>query len=89
MKMETGENIEMIIIAGLGNPTKEYDNTRHNIGFDVIDALADAEGIWVDTGKFKALIGKGMIGGEKVVLMKYFLLTFLHKTNGKIFSKFT
>lgn len=70
MKMETGENIEMIIIAGLGNPTKEYDNTRHNIGFDVIDALADAEGIWVDTGKFKALIGKGMIGGEKVVLMK-------------------
>ncbi|MBE5964152.1 MAG: aminoacyl-tRNA hydrolase [Lachnospiraceae bacterium] len=60
----------MYIIAGLGNPTKEYDKTRHNIGFDVIDALADEYGIRVDSKKHKALVGNGTIAGQKVVLAK-------------------
>ena len=60
----------MYIIVGLGNPKREYENTRHNIGFDVIDALADKYGISVNEGKHKGLIGKGMIEGQKVVLVK-------------------
>lgn len=60
----------MYIIVGLGNPKKEYDNTRHNIGFDVIDALADANRIGMTEKKHKAIIGKGIIAGQKVVLAK-------------------
>ena len=60
----------MYIIVGLGNPTSKYDGTRHNIGFEVIDKLAEKYNIAVDTKKHKALIGKGMIEGEKVVLVK-------------------
>lgn len=60
----------MYIIAGLGNPTKEYQNTRHNIGFDIIDKLADTYSIDVLEKKHKALIGKGIIEGEKVILAK-------------------
>lgn len=60
----------MIIIAGLGNPGKDYENTRHNAGFTVIDALADKYGITVSEKKHKALIGKGVIEGKKVVLVK-------------------
>ena len=60
----------MYIIVGLGNPTKEYYNTRHNIGFDVIDKLADMYSISVLEKKHKALVGKGMINGQKVILAK-------------------
>lgn len=60
----------MYIIVGLGNPTSQYSGTRHNIGFDAIDRLASKMGISVDTKKHKALIGKGVLGGEKVVLAK-------------------
>lgn len=60
----------MYIIAGLGNPTKEYENTRHNVGFMAIDMLADRYQIGVVTEKHKALIGKGIINGNKVVLVK-------------------
>ncbi len=60
----------MFIIVGLGNPGKDYTNTRHNIGFDVIDALADAAGISVIEKKHKAIIGKGIIDGQKVILAK-------------------
>ncbi len=60
----------MYIIVGLGNPTKEYKNTRHNIGFDVIDAIAEKYDISVLEKKHKALIGKGNIEGEKVILAK-------------------
>lgn len=60
----------MKLIAGLGNPTKEYENTRHNIGFMAVDGLAAAYSISVTTLKHKALIGKGMIEGEKVILAK-------------------
>ncbi|MBO7358003.1 MAG: aminoacyl-tRNA hydrolase [Lachnospiraceae bacterium] len=60
----------MYIIAGLGNPGKEYENTRHNAGFMAIDALADAYNISVSEKKHKGLIGKGVIEGHKVVLVK-------------------
>lgn len=60
----------MYIIAGLGNPTSQYEKTRHNVGFDVIDALADKYNIDVTERKHKALCGKGMIEGQKVVLVK-------------------
>ena len=60
----------MFIIAGLGNPTLQYEGTRHNVGFDVIDMLADRYNISVDGRKGRALIGKGMIGGQKVLLAK-------------------
>lgn len=60
----------MFIIVGLGNPGREYNNTRHNIGFDVIDSLAEEEGIDVLEKKHKAVIGKGMIGGQKCILAK-------------------
>ena len=60
----------MFIIAGLGNPTKEYEGTRHNVGFDVIDRLSEKYNIAVDTKKHRALIGKGLIAGQKVILAK-------------------
>lgn len=60
----------MYIIAGLGNPSAQYEGTRHNVGFDVIDVLADQYNISVDTKKCRAYIGKGMIEGQKVLLVK-------------------
>lgn len=60
----------MYIIVGLGNPEKKYENTRHNVGFIVIDKIAEKYGISVLERKFKACIGKGIINGQKVVLVK-------------------
>ena len=60
----------MYLIAGLGNPTREYDKTRHNVGFSVIDVLADRYNIDVSDRKHKALCGRGVIEGEKVLLLK-------------------
>ena len=60
----------MYIIAGLGNPKPEYMHTRHNVGFDTIDILGDKNDISVETLKLRALIGKGMIAGQKVILVK-------------------
>ncbi len=60
----------MYIIAGLGNPDKQYEGTRHNVGFDVIDRIADKYNISVDGRKHRAFIGKGIIGGQKVILAK-------------------
>ena len=60
----------MFIIAGLGNPTLRYEGTRHNVGFEVIDTLADKYNIAVETRKSRALIGKGIIAGQKVILVK-------------------
>lgn len=60
----------MYIIVGLGNPGKKYELTRHNVGFDAIDRLAEKHGIAVTKMKYKALIGEGNIAGEKVILVK-------------------
>lgn len=60
----------MILIVGLGNPGKQYKHTRHNVGFDVIDVMADKYNISVTEKKHKALCGKGIIEGQKVVLAK-------------------
>ena len=60
----------MYIIAGLGNPGKKYENTRHNMGFLAVDLLAEKYGIRIDKIKFKALVGEGRIAGQKVLLVK-------------------
>ena len=60
----------MYVIAGLGNPGKKYENTRHNMGFITIDQLAEKHNIKVDKLKFKALVGEGRIAGQKVMLVK-------------------
>ncbi|MDY5775353.1 MAG: aminoacyl-tRNA hydrolase [Lachnospiraceae bacterium] len=60
----------MYLIAGLGNPDKKYEHTRHNVGFDVIDELAEKYNISISEKKHKALLGKGVIEGQKVVLAK-------------------
>ena len=72
----------MFVIAGLGNPKKEYDNTRHNIGFAFIDALAEKYSISVMDVKHKALTGKGIINGQKVILVKP--LTFMNLSGESI-----
>lgn len=60
----------MFVIAGLGNPGEKYAKTRHNVGFDVIDMLADQYNIKVKDKKFRALCGSGIIEGQRVLLMK-------------------
>lgn len=60
----------MVIVAGLGNPTKKYEHTRHNVGFDVIDFLAEQYNISMNTARFKGFCGVGMIEGTKVLLLK-------------------
>ena len=60
----------MYIIVGLGNPGKNYENTRHNVGFRTVDLLADRLNIIVSKKKFNALIGEGSLDGEKIVLIK-------------------
>ncbi|WP_394239418.1 aminoacyl-tRNA hydrolase [Niallia oryzisoli] len=60
----------MKLIVGLGNPGKQYEHTRHNIGFEVIDALAERLNIALDQAKFKGVYGKTIIDGEKVFLLK-------------------
>ena len=60
----------MFLIVGLGNPGKEYDKTRHNIGFDVIDYMANKYNIDVNREKFKGICGEGFIENKKVILLK-------------------
>ena len=60
----------MYIIAGLGNPGQKYEGTRHNMGFQVLDGLAKKYDIKILESKFKGLIGKGIIQGTKVILLK-------------------
>ncbi|MGI6113710.1 MAG: aminoacyl-tRNA hydrolase [Mahellales bacterium] len=60
----------MFVVVGLGNPGMRYENTRHNLGFHVIDTLAGRNGIAVNKIKHKALTGEGTIGGQRVMLVK-------------------
>lgn len=60
----------MYVIAGLGNPDKKYEKTRHNVGFDVIDAMAKRYNIELTEKKHRALCGSGYIAGQKVLLVK-------------------
>ncbi|XP_066367013.1 peptidyl-tRNA hydrolase, mitochondrial-like [Miscanthus floridulus] len=58
------------LFVGLGNPGRMYKGTRHNVGFEMIDAIAEAEGISVSSNQFKAIVGKGLIGDVPVMLAK-------------------
>ena len=64
------KEIKMYLIVGLGNPEPEYSDTRHNMGFDVINNLSKKTGIEVTKNKFDALYGTGTIENEKVLLLK-------------------
>ncbi len=72
----------MFLIAGLGNPKREYDNTRHNIGFAMIDAMAEKYNISVRNIKNRAMTGQGIINGQKVLLAKP--LTFMNLSGESI-----
>ena len=77
----------MKLVAGLGNPGDKYSNTRHNIGFMVVDALASRQGIRVDKNKKRSLTGNTIITGEKVLIAKP--QTFMNLTGealGPLFS---
>lgn len=58
------------LIVGLGNPGKQYENTRHNVGFDAVDYMAGKAGVKINKAKFSALYGTGEIGGKKAVFIK-------------------
>ncbi|KAG2590952.1 peptidyl-tRNA hydrolase, mitochondrial-like [Panicum virgatum] len=58
------------LFVGLGNPGKVYQGTRHNVGFEIIDVIAEAEGIPLSSMQFKAMVGKGRIGDAPVMLAK-------------------
>ncbi len=72
----------MYLIVGLGNPGKQYEATRHNMGFDAIDYLIEKYNIPQAGVKFNAMYGKGVIGGEKVILMKP--LSFMNLSGGPV-----
>ena len=72
----------MFLIAGLGNPGKKYEGTRHNMGFDVIDYLIEKYSVPQSGVKFNAMYGKDVIGGDKVILMKP--LSFMNLSGGPV-----
>ena len=72
----------MYLIVGLGNPGRTYEGTRHNMGFDTIDYLIEEHRIPQSGVKFNAMYGKGIIGGEKVILMKP--LSFMNLSGGPV-----
>jgi PTH1 family peptidyl-tRNA hydrolase len=73
---------EIRLVVGLGNPGPEYAETRHNLGFKVIEALEDALGIEVKQRKFNARIGEGRQDGKKVILMKP--MTFMNRSGESV-----
>lgn len=69
-KEEPGFAKDTYVIAGLGNPGKEYEDTRHNMGYKAIDVLSSSENIEVRRSKFHSLFGRGTIAGKKAILVK-------------------
>ena len=72
----------MYLVVGLGNPGKQYEATRHNMGFDTVDRLVEDYNVPQGGVKFNAMYGKTMIGGEKVILMKP--LSFMNLSGGPV-----
>ena len=72
----------MYLIVGLGNPGRQYEATRHNMGFDVIDKLVEVYQVPQAGVKFNAMYGKGRIGGQPVILMKP--LSYMNLSGGPI-----
>lgn len=72
----------MFIIAGLGNPGRQYAGTRHNMGFSALARLSDKYNIGVDREEHKAITGRGIIGGKKVLLCEP--LTFMNLSGDSI-----
>lgn len=64
------EEKRLYLVLGLGNPGDAYKNTRHNVGFMVVDALAEAFSVSCEKKKFDALFGRGVIEGAEVILAK-------------------
>ncbi|HZJ98941.1 MAG TPA: aminoacyl-tRNA hydrolase [Tissierellaceae bacterium] len=60
----------MYLVVGLGNPGKDYTNTRHNVGFNSLDILAKKNNIKMNKLKFKSVYGEGFIGSNQVILVK-------------------
>ena len=69
-KREKKEGEGLFLIVGLGNPGREYEGTHHNIGFAMVDALAEEAGIPLQTVRHRALVGRGSLEGRKVLLAK-------------------
>ena len=67
---ESGAVSEIRMVVGLGNPGKEYADTRHNIGFRVVDSVADELGITIKKKKFGAAFGQGEFSDKKLILLK-------------------
>jgi len=64
------EETHVLIVIGLGNPGREYQRTRHNAGFDVVDVISEKTGISLTKSQFHGLIGEGFYRGKKLVLVK-------------------
>lgn len=67
---DAGAGAVEYILAGLGNPGKEYERTRHNAGFMAMDYISGRCGVRIDRAKFSALVGETTINGKRVLLMK-------------------
>lgn len=72
----------MYLIVGLGNPGRQYEATRHNMGFDVVDRLVEEYRIPQGGVKFNAMYGKGIIGGQQALLMKP--LSYMNLSGGPV-----
>ena len=70
MRQAAAKGMLMKMIVGLGNPGRKYANTRHNMGWEALDRVADAAGIKVNVNRYHGLTGMGVIEGEKVILVK-------------------
>ena len=81
-KKSAGEEREIFLVAGLGNPGKKYEGTRHNVGFDALDVFIDECAVGKPSKKFNALIGSTVIGNKKVFAAKP--LTYMNRSGDAI-----